>query len=248
MARQGLLWLRRGSPTAELCGPFDRAFSLCCLGLLLMAGMLVGCNKKNDMKPMPIFVTPFYSSQGPQISVGVFSQRLAAADAATIKDVTQDMKKQWDALPVEAMYVASIRLYDLGHKDDAVYWFYSAQYRARLFAAIVPDASPANGGSAFEAESAHASFQQLAGDYINGYAFGDIPKLRSAIEQVLGDNDQGLPDFTRIYPGVTFISSQGWADKRKETATGLSQFVDWIDQHAEEIKARRKASGLEGKY
>ena len=77
------------------------------------------------------------------------------------------------------MYVAAIRLYDLGHKDEAVYWFYTAQYRARVFTSILDKENVGTIGSeAFELKQAYASFNQLAGEYINGYAFGELPKLK----------------------------------------------------------------------
>ncbi|MDY0169224.1 MAG: hypothetical protein RBS80_21960 [Thermoguttaceae bacterium] len=85
---------------------------------------------------MPIYVTPFYNSEGPQVAVGKHSDDLARANADTIEEMVAAMKAEWDELRPEAMCVAAIRLFDLGLKDEAVYWFYSAQYRGRLFQAL----------------------------------------------------------------------------------------------------------------
>jgi len=199
--------------------------------------------------PIPVYITPFYNSQGPQINVGAFSKQLATADAKTITDVAAEMKKQWGTLPVEAMFVAAIRHYDLGQKDDAVYWFYSATYRARLFASILSDSNPKRiGASAFEATSAHGAFHQLAGEYINGYAGGNVDKWKATIKAVQSESGKTIPTFTLIYPTVSFIPAHLWADKNKEVAAGLSRLLNYIETHAEEIKAKRKQSGVEGKY
>ncbi len=199
--------------------------------------------------PIPIYVTPFYNSEGPQIDVGPFSKQLAAANADTITEVAAAMKKQWDSLPIEAMYVAAIRLYDLGQKDEAVYWFYSAQYRAKLFASIISEDNPkASGGSAFEASAAHGAFQQLAGEYINGYAFGKLDMLKATIKTVQSEYGKTLPQFSAIYPKASFIPAGEWPNKNKEIAAGLSKLLDMIETRADEIKAQRKQNGIEGKY
>ena len=97
--------------------------------------------------------------KGAQISVGSFSKQLATANADTIGQVAAEMKKQWDSLSVVAMYVVAIRLYDLGRKDDAVYWFYSADLRGRLFSSILAASNPQHiGAPAFEAVSAMGRF------------------------------------------------------------------------------------------
>ena len=80
---------------------------------------------------MLINVTPYYDSNGPKVSVGEHSKKLANADAKSISQLSADLKKEKDKLRAEVMYVTAIRLYDLGQKDEAVYWFYTAQYRAR---------------------------------------------------------------------------------------------------------------------
>jgi hypothetical protein len=198
--------------------------------------------------PIPIYVSPFYNSQGPRIDVGPFSKQLAAATPDTISDVGAAMKKQWDDLSIEAMYVAAIRLYDLGQKDQAVYWFYSAQYRARLFASILSDDNPKTiGGAAFEASAAQGSFFQLAGGYINGYVFGKLDKLKATIQAVQAENEKTLPRFSAIYPNVSFIPKDSWPDKNKTVSASLSQLLDFIDTKADDIKAQRTQNGIEDK-
>lgn len=125
---------------------------------------------------IPVRVAPCYDSTGPLIDVGPYSEELAEADADSIGELTARMKEQWPTLSIELMNVISIRHYDLGLKDDAVYWFYCAQYRASLFRSLLsPDSLRQPGTGASERVEAHKTFQQSAGEYINGYAFGVLP-------------------------------------------------------------------------
>ena len=95
------------------------------------------------------------------------------------------MKKSWDTLNFADTYVAAIRLYDLGFRKESIYWFYSAQYRGRLFASLIDrDKMGSMGDPGFELFQAQNAFQQLVGPYINGYAFGDIDQLVPIIERV----------------------------------------------------------------
>jgi hypothetical protein len=198
--------------------------------------------------PIPIYVTPYYDSKGLQIEVGPFSKELAAATDGTVRELITKMKKERDTLPIEAMYVVSIRLYDFGLKDDAVYWFHSATYRARLFQSIVPRTSIGNiGDPGFEHTQAYGAFHTLAGEYINGYAFGDLAKLKKTIELVKSENEK-IPKFKLIYPKQSFVPDESWPAKNKEIAAGLDKLLDYIAKNADEIKATRKKNGIEGKY
>ncbi len=183
-----------------------------------------------------------------QIDVGKYSQELTAATAKTILDLASKMKKQWDYLPVESMYVTSIRLYDLGHKNEAVYWFYSAQFRSRLLQTALPKESLNGIGSeGFERIQAHYAFNQLAGKYINGYAFGHLEMLKKIILRVKSESAT-LPRFTTTYPNLQFIDTKLWPKHQTKIAEGLDKLLAYIDENADKIKAERKKSGIEGKY
>src|SRR5262249_3349936 len=124
-------------------------------GLALVASLSMG----DESARMPIQVTPYYNSQGPLISVGPLSTELTDATKDTIPALATKMKQQWETLPVEAMYVLAIRLYDLGLKDDAVFWFYAAQWRGFLYRdTIPPDMVGGLGSPAFEHIEANKAF------------------------------------------------------------------------------------------
>ena len=44
--------------------------------------------------PMPIFIAPFYDSDGIKVSVGELSKKLARADAKTILQISNALKKK----------------------------------------------------------------------------------------------------------------------------------------------------------
>jgi hypothetical protein len=69
------------------------------------------------------YVTPYYDSKGPVISVGRFSSGLASANLEEFLAIIVEMKKDWGRLTFPELYVAAIRLYDLGYRKEAVYWF-----------------------------------------------------------------------------------------------------------------------------
>ncbi|MGB6740439.1 MAG: hypothetical protein WBE59_08280, partial [Candidatus Cybelea sp.] len=48
------------------------------------------------------------------------------------------MKQEWSTLNFVELYVGAVRLYDLGCRNEATYWFYTAQFRGRQYAALRP--------------------------------------------------------------------------------------------------------------
>lgn len=197
---------------------------------------------------MPIYITPYYNSDPLQVNVGPHSEELASATAASASELATKLKQEWATLPLETMYVLAIRLYDLGLKDEAVYWFYTAQFRARLLSALLPAGTPARiGNEGFERVQAHRSFHQLAGTYINGYAFGQLEQLEKTLRQVKSESEQ-LPQFKTIYPQLELLEEDLWAEKNQEVAAGIDKLLAYIAENAEEIKAIRKQRGMEGKY
>jgi hypothetical protein len=93
------------------------------------------------------YVTPYYDSKGPVISVGRFSSGLASAKVDEFLTTIAEMKKDWDRLTFPELYVGAIRLYDLGYRRESVYWFYSAQYRGRQFGVLLDQTKMGSIGS-----------------------------------------------------------------------------------------------------
>jgi hypothetical protein len=89
------------------------------ISFLVVAAAQEGGEKQKDAdrSAMPIYVTPFYDSKGLKVSVGDNSKKLASADARSILEVSKELNKDKDKLRAETMYIAAVRLYDLGHKS-----------------------------------------------------------------------------------------------------------------------------------
>jgi len=158
------------------------------------------------------------------------------------------MKQSWDNLSFPEMYVAAIRLYDLGFRKESIYWFYSAQYRGRLLATLVDrDKMGSMGEPGLELVHAANAFQQLVGPYVNGYAFGDIDQLVPIIERVQKEGKK-LPDMNKIYPGVSFKNRSQWDTDNKGLNEGLGKLVETLKEQKASIKQQRIERGMEAKF
>lgn len=198
--------------------------------------------------PLPIYVTPYYDSKGPQVRVGKWSAALAGADRSSIAGVAAAMAREQPTLTVAAMYVLAIRLYDLGERDAALRWFYAAQYRARLFHALLDPARVGTMGSpAFELNAAHAAFQQLAGPYLNGYAGCDRDKWLAAIAVVRAEHRRPV-DLAALHPSVAFVPAGQWVARNDEVNAGLGKLAEHLETRWEEMRAQRAANDADRRF
>ena len=202
----------------------------------------------NDPARIEVYVTPYYNSKGPTINVGPFSKGLGANTEPEFVATIARMKQSWDTLSFPETYVAAIRLYDLGFRKEAIYWFYSAQYRGRLLATLVDrDKMGSIGDPGFELVQAANAFQQLVGPYVNGYAFGDVDQLVPIIEKVQMEGKK-LPDMNKIYPGVSFKNRSEWETDNKGLNEGLGKLVETLKEQKASIKQQGIERGMEAKF
>jgi hypothetical protein len=216
--------------------------------------VLIGCaglargQTITDPAHIEVYVTPYYSSKGETIDVGPFSSGLAAKNEPEFIATIAKMKQSWETLNFPEAYVAAIRLYDLGFRKESIYWFYSAQYRGRLFASLIDrDKMGSIGNAGFELFQAQNAFQQLVGPYINGYAFGDIDQLVPIIERVQREG-KVVPDLIKIYPRVAFKPKSEWDAANKRLNEGLTKLLVTLKNEKASIKQQRIAHGMEGKF
>ena len=211
------------------------------------AGLAAGETINNPAR-IEIYVTPYYNSKGPVIDVGPFSSGLAAKNEPEFVATIAKMKQSWDTLNFAETYVAAIRLYDLGFRKESIYWFYSAQYRGRLFASLIDQEKMGSIGNAgFELFHAQNAFQRLLGPYINGYAFGDTDQLIPIIERVQREG-KAVPDLTKIYPGVIFKPKSEWETRNKGLNEGLTKLLTTLKNEKATIKQQRIERGMEAKF
>ena len=211
------------------------------------AGLAAG-QTITDPAHIEVYITPYYNSKGPTIEVGPFSAGLAAKNESEFVATIAKMKKSWDTLNFAETYVAAIRLYDLGFRKESTYWFYSAQYRGRLFATLIDQNKMGSIGSAgFELFHAQNAFQQLVGPYINGYAFGDIDQLVPIIERVQKEG-KNVPDLTKIYSRVAFKPKSEWDAENKALNEGMTKLLGMLKNEKASIKQQRIERGMEAKF
>jgi hypothetical protein len=195
-----------------------------------------------------VYVTSYYDSKGPAVKVGRFSSGLASAKEDAFLTTIAEMKKDWDRLTFPEVYVGAIRLYDLGYRKEAVYWFYSAQYRGRQFGVLLDQSKMGSmGRPGFELLHAQNAFYQLVGAYINGYAFGDMDGLVKIVERVQ-EECRRIPDLQAAYPGVTFRNKSEWPSANADLADGMNQLISMLKEKKDEIKRQRIKRGMEEKF
>jgi len=218
------------------------------IALLVVFAGLAAAQTITDPAHIEVYVTPFYNSKGPAIDAGPFSKGLAATNESEFVATVSKMKQSWENLNFVETYVAAIRLYDLGFRKESIYWFYSAQYRGRLFATLIDQANMGSmGNRGFELFQAQNAFQQLVGPYVNGYAFGDIDQLIPIIQRVQAEG-KIVPDLTKIYPGVTFKPTSEWASGNKGLNDGLTKLLMTLKNEKAGIKEQRIEHGMEAKF
>lgn len=132
------------------------------------------------VRHVAIYVQPYYEAARepdgtPRVAVGRSFDRLASNkrdDIVAIRDrIVADPKL---VTPMTLMVLA-IRLYDVGLRDDSVFWFYAAKDRYLTLDEVVD----VHAGGLAQVEDAVRNFSTLAGPFINGYAFCDVEKQKA---------------------------------------------------------------------
>ncbi len=139
------------------------------------------------------YVQPFYEAgraQGerPQVSVGQqYNELLSSNRRENILAVRDMIIAKPAVVTPMVMMVLAIRLYDVGLRDDSVFWFYVAKERYIVMSEVLDVKTQALA----QADDAVRSFATLAGPVINGYAFCNLAKQKElhakAVEWVVAN-------------------------------------------------------------
>jgi hypothetical protein len=127
-------------------------------------------------KHIGIYVQPYYEAaqdpQGhPRVNVGkALDVLLASNSRADIVSAREQVVANPNLITPMTMMVLAIRLYDVGLRDDSVFWFYVAKDRYGALTEVID----VNAAGLSEVDAAMKSFASLAGPFINGYAFCDL--------------------------------------------------------------------------
>ena len=132
------------------------------------------------VRQIGVYVQPFYEAARtprgkPKVSVGKQYNDLLSSNRREDILVARDLivAKPGVVTPM-TMMVLAIRLYDMGLRHEAVFWFYAAKERYVVMTEVLDVKTQALA----QADDAVRSFATVAGPVINGYAFCDLAKQK----------------------------------------------------------------------
>lgn len=139
------------------------------------------------VRQLTVHVNSFYASGAkpedpPKVAVDpAYDSLLMSRNAADIRKVRDAIAANPDMVTPITLMVLATRLYDVGLRDDAVFWFYVARDRYFTVDAVLDTRSLALVGTALAVDG----FTVTAGAGINSYAFCDIPKQQAQAIQAI---------------------------------------------------------------
>lgn len=155
-----------------------------CAALLVFAGAALAVE---PVRAIGVFVKPFYAAGAtlvdpPVVAVDpAYDKLLMSARPADIVKVRDAIAAAPEMVKPTTLVALSIRLYDIGLRDDAVFWFYVARDRYMTMDSVLDMGSLTLVGMA----RAMDDFVDAVGPAINGYAFCDVDKQQAQEEKAL---------------------------------------------------------------
>jgi hypothetical protein len=139
------------------------------------------------VRQIGVYVLPYYEAgntyvEPPKVRVDpAWDVQLAALDAPAIGKVRDAIAAAPDAIAPETMLVLAIRLYDVGLRDDAVFWFYAARDRYVTMNAVLDMRTMVLALRAEGIESLIAAISPVLG----GYAFCDLARQQAVQDRAI---------------------------------------------------------------
>lgn len=206
------------------------------------------------VRQIGIYVQPFYEAargpgERPRVAVGSQYNDLLASSRREDILAARDLILAKPALVTPmTMMVLAIRLYDVGLRDDAVFWFYVAKDRYIVLSEVLNVKTP----QLAQADDAVRNFATLAGPVINGYAFCDLAGQKAAhakaIEWVEANPYEVMfrPDAPAL-PGDRAANAKRAIASAKERAAKESAYFDDAKVR-EDYYATRKRNEADVKF
>ena len=204
------------------------------------AAFSVSAAQAEPVRHVGIYVQPYYEAARdpggtPRVAVGRSFEGLASnrrEDILAIRDrIVADPKL---VTPMTLMVLA-IRFYDVGLRDDAVFWFYAAKDRFLTLDGVVD----VGAGGLAQVEDAIRNFSTLAGPIINGYAFCDIANQQAIRAKALDWVEQNP------YEAIFMERLPAKQSNRKQA---LAEAVASLRQSAAKESAYLRDAGNAAKY
>lgn len=219
---------------SRLALPF-LALCLACVGFAAQAA--------DAVRRIPIQVLPYYQAarhpdDPPLIAVATrYDKLLASTRADDIRRVREEIERDPARITPMTMMVLAIRLYDVGLRDDAVFWYYAAKNRYYMLTRVADMKSPKLAPVA----SAMNAFVRLAGPTINGYAFCDIEKQRAIALQAA--------DWTARHPYEALLMPEvpaQFGERRQNYQQGLADLLAAVKRERDYLVVPANVDKLKG--
>ncbi len=158
-----------------------------CLAVFLAAALSPAARAVEQVRQLGVYVPPYYAAgtttvEPPKVAVDpAFDKLLASRNAADIRKVRDAIAANADLVKPTTMMVLAIRLYDVGLRDDAVFWFYAARDRYATVEAVFDMRSLALANTALAVDN----FVGAVGPAINSYAFCDVARQQAQEDQAI---------------------------------------------------------------
>ena len=152
-----------------------------------LIGPAVGAFAAEPVRHIGIHVQPYYQAardpgERPQVAIGRdLSGQLSSIKREDIVAVRDRIAAEPKLVTPMTLMVLAIRLYDVGLRDDSVFWFYAAKDRTITLAEVVDIQT----SGLSQVEDAVRSFSILAGPMINGYAFCQLARQQALRRKAL---------------------------------------------------------------
>lgn len=141
----------------------------------------------DQVRQIGVYVKPFYAAgytlvEPPKVAVDPLYDKLLMSTArADIVKVRDAIAAAPDMVKPTTLMVLAIRLYDVGLRDDAVFWFYAARDRYATMDAVLDMRSLALVGIA----NAIDAFTTAVAPAINGYAFCNLAQQQAQEDRAI---------------------------------------------------------------
>ncbi len=224
--------------------------------LSLLTALLFGavCGFANDgkVRSIDIYVAPYYSANAGKVEyVKVYDKIDELLKSGKEEDFKKAEKIVQDAPQMVSpitLFVLSARAYDLGLRDDAVFWFYAAKNRAILLRGVID----MEGEKFTDVVAAIGAFMKLVGDVVNPYAFCDIKKQQEIADKALEWTKKNAyeamfsPEFSSPHEDRKAALAKGIEKLEARNKKEKDYFLD--KDNLANFKAMRKQNGTDEKF
>ena len=224
------------------------------LGFLAALCLGIGSAAANDgkVRSVDIYVTPYYSANAGKAEFVKVDDKIddllksgKVEDFKKAKKIVQDAPQMVSPI---TLFVLSARAYDLGLRDDAVFWFYVAKNRAILLRGVID----MEGEKFTDVVAAIGAFMKLVGDVVNPYAFCDIKKQQEISDKALEWTKKNAyeamfsPEFNSPHEDRKAALAKGIEKLESRNKKEKDYFLD--KDNLANFKAMRKQNGTDEKF